>query len=116
MADNVSKEAFEAYCKAVDAAQASVTAPEQRRAVARLLKVVVEGETIEIRRAAREALIAKLQALYARSANAQAAAVDQFCRDSLGIEPKPMEFSMPYEQAHEIVGYVIKGLVDGEEL
>ena len=103
---------FDAYCKAIDSAKGSIENEKNKKFFSRMFREMIEGETIDVRRAARESIIARMQAIYRVSANAQAAAVDQFCKESLGVNPKPKEFSMPYDQAREIVGYVAKEVVD----
>ena len=102
----VSSDDFNRYCRAIEAALGSCATPKQVEKIATLAEVMANGSTLEARNAARNSIAETLQGLYSRSANLQAAAVDDFCRSVLGISPSPMAFSMPKEQALQQIGYI----------
>lgn len=107
---NISAESFRLYCDRIDDAVNSCKTDYQRRRVANLAKIMLSGESIAVRREAREMLIQIASGLYSRSAEIQIDAVDSFCDVEFDIGSSGTLDDLQYEQIKEQIGYLAKDL------
>lgn len=108
----LSRDDFEEYCNAIDAALASCSTESQRAMISELAMVMLNGSTISVRRSARSAIADIMCGLYSRSANLQASVVDEFCMKHFGAEPSAISFSIPKSQALEEIGYLAERFIE----